>query len=115
MRITPRVRDWLNAEAVARAHDHAHHHDHDHDHDHAHDRNRHDAHIRAYCLTGDKPFAPSSFEAFIELLRGTHGPRLLRVKGIVALADDVPVTAYYYADFSNDPADSCASAGGTPG
>lgn len=33
----------------------------------------------------------------------------------VALADDVPVTAYYYADFSNDPADSCSSAGGTPG
>ena len=92
---TPRVKEWLNAEAVTTAHDHAsHHHDDDHDHDHhdhhhAHDPNRHDAHIRAFCLTGDKPFAPSSFEAFIELLRGTHGPKLLRVKGIVALSDDV--------------------------
>ena len=94
---TPRVKEWLNAEAVTAAHDHASHHhhdDHDHDHDHhhhhhAHDPNRHDAHIRAFCLTGDKPFAPSSFEAFIELLRGTHGPKLLRVKGIVALSDDV--------------------------
>jgi len=94
---TPRVKEWLNAEAVTTAHDHASHHhhdDHDHDHDHhhhhhAHDPNRHDAHIRAFCLTGDKPFAPSSFEAFIELLRGTHGPKLLRVKGIVALSDDV--------------------------
>jgi G3E family GTPase len=85
----PRVKEWLNAESVAAAHDHAHHHRHDdHDHHHTHDRNRHDAHIRAFCLTGDKAFAPSSFEAFIELLRGTHGPRLLRVKGIVALADD---------------------------
>jgi G3E family GTPase len=93
---TLRVKEWLNAEAVTTAHDHASHHhhdDHDHDHDHhhhhAHDPNRHDAHIRAFCLTGDKPFAPSSFEAFIELLRGTHGPKLLRVKGIVALSDDV--------------------------
>lgn len=93
---TPRVKEWLNAEAVTTAHDHTSHHhhdDHDHDHDHhhhhAHDPNRHDAHIRAFCLTGDKPFAPSSFEAFIELLRGTHGPKLLRVKGIVALSDDV--------------------------
>ena len=92
---TPRVKEWLNAEVVTTAHDHAsHHHDDDHDHDHhdhhhAHDPNRHDAHIRAFCLTGDKPFAPSSFEAFIELLRGTHGPKLLRVKGIVALSDDV--------------------------
>ena len=90
---TPRVKEWLNAEAVTTAHDHASHHhhdDHDHDHHHhAHDPNRHDAHIRAFCLTGDKPFAPSSFEAFIELLRGTHGPKLLRVKGIVALSDDV--------------------------
>ena len=94
---TPRVKEWLNAEAVTTAHDHASHHHHDdhdhhqdhHDHHHAHDPNRHDAHIRAFCLTGDKPFAPSSFEAFIELLRGTHGPKLLRVKGIVALSDDV--------------------------
>ena len=90
---TPRVKEWLNAEAVTTAHDHASHHHHDdhdhHHHHHAHDPNRHDAHIRAFCLTGDKPFAPSSFEAFIELLRGTHGPKLLRVKGIVALSDDV--------------------------
>ena len=89
---TPRVKEWLNAEAVAAAEDHAHHdhdrHQHQHDHHQASDPNRHDAHIRAFCLTGDKPFTPSSFEAFIELLRGTHGPRLLRVKGIVALADD---------------------------
>jgi G3E family GTPase len=91
---TPRVRDWLNAEAVEEAdehrrHDHGHRHEHGHhDHEHRHDVNRHDDHIQAFCLTGDEPFTPPSFDIFINLLRHTHGPRLLRVKGIVALSDD---------------------------
>jgi G3E family GTPase len=85
---SPRVRDWLNAEAVEAAHDHAHDHDHHH-HDHHHtDVNRHDDHIQAFCLTGDIPFTPPSFDIFVDLLRHTHGPRLLRVKGVVALSDD---------------------------
>ncbi len=86
---TPRVRDWLNAEAVdtAHDHDHGHHHDHGRHDQHHHDVNRHDSHIQAFCLTGDIPFTPPSFDIFIDLLRHTHGPRLLRVKGIVALSD----------------------------
>ncbi len=80
---TPRVRDWLNAEAVDAAHDH-----HGHGHHHHHDVNRHDDHIQAFCLTGETPFTPPSFDIFIDLLRHTHGPRLLRVKGIVALSDE---------------------------
>jgi G3E family GTPase len=91
---TPRVREWLNAEAVetAEAHDPHDHHDHGHDphrHHHHHDVNRHDDHIQAFCLTGDTPFTPASFDIFVDLLRHTHGPKLLRVKGIVALADDI--------------------------
>ncbi len=83
---TPRVDAWLNARGVLEATDH--HHDHD-DHHHRHaDANRHDAHIRAFCLTSDKPLAPQAFDLFLELLRQAHGPRLLRVKGIVALSDD---------------------------
>ncbi len=99
---TARVREWLNAEAVeARHDDRGHHHGHG---EAAHgeaahgeaahgetahgDVNRHDDHIQAFCLTGDTPFTPASFDIFIDLLRHTHGPRLLRVKGIVALADD---------------------------
>ncbi|MGJ0509997.1 MAG: CobW family GTP-binding protein [Methylocystis sp.] len=92
---SPRVREWLNAEAVDAAHDH---HDHDHDHGAGHDHhghshhhadvNRHDDHIQAFCLTGDQPFTPASFDIFIDLLRHTHGPRLLRVKGVVALSDE---------------------------
>ena len=95
---TPRVREWLNAEAVAEAasnrrrgaHNEPHDSGHRHGsaHQHAHDANRHDDHIRAFCLTGERPFSPDAFEVFIELLRGTHGPRLLRVKGLVALSDD---------------------------
>ncbi|BDV33368.1 ATP-binding protein [Methylocystis iwaonis] len=87
---TPRVRDWLNAEAVDEAHEDGHHHEHGHAHHdhHHHDVNRHDAHIQAFCLTGDEPFTPPSFDIFIDLLRHTHGPRLLRVKGIVALSDE---------------------------
>ena len=104
---TPRVREWLNAEAVEKAesahHHHGHdHHDHDHDHHghdhhghdhhghghHHHDVNRHDDHIQAFCLTGDEPFTPPSFDIFVDLLRHTHGPRLLRVKGLIALSDD---------------------------
>ncbi len=101
---TPRVKEWLNAEAVeaAQAHEHARH-DHGHAHDdehhghehhdethghHGHDANRHDAHIRAFCFSSDTPLTPASFDIFIDLLRHTHGPRMLRVKGIVALADD---------------------------
>ena len=82
---TPRVDSWLNAQAVLSAHDH---HDHGHDHSHA-DVNRHDAHIRAFCLTSEKPLSPAAFDLFLDLLRQAHGPRLLRVKGIVALADDL--------------------------
>lgn len=87
---TPRVREWLSAEAVedALGHgDHGHHHHGREGHGHRHDVNRHDDRIRAFCLTGDTPFTPPSFDIFIDLLRHTHGSRLLRVKGIVALSD----------------------------
>ena len=76
---TPDVRAWLNAEAVAAAHAHAPHH---------HDVNRHDARIRAFCLTSEAALSPSSFDLFVELLRNAHGPSLLRVKGVVAVSDN---------------------------
>ena len=55
---------------------------------HAHDVNRHDAAIRAFSLTSDVPVPRAAFEMFLDLLRGSHGPKLLRLKGLVALADD---------------------------
>ncbi len=85
------VRAWLTAEAVEeaerRAHDHGHHH-HGHGHHHHHDVNRHDASIRAFALATDRPIARGSFEMFLDLLRSAHGPKLLRLKGLVGLADD---------------------------
>ena len=87
---TPDVAGWLHAEAY---HDHHHHgHDHHHHHDgpesqHAHDVNRHDAHIRAFCLTTDDAIPSSAFEMFLSLLRSAHGEKLLRMKGIVKLSE----------------------------
>ncbi len=64
-------------------HDH-HHHDHDH---HAHDH-AHDARVSSFCLVADASLPPASFEMFIDLLRANFGASLLRVKGLVAMADD---------------------------
>jgi G3E family GTPase len=88
---TADVSRWLNAEAVEEApHDHQHHgHDHHRHHGHAHDVNRHDDRIRAHSLRSDQPLDPRGFDLFLNMLREFHGPNLLRVKGIVALSDDV--------------------------
>ncbi len=89
---TADVRKWLNSEAFEQpGHGHAHHHGHDHHahgHHAPHDVNRHDDSIRAFCLRSDARPSPESFQMFLDLLRETNGPSLLRVKGIVALADD---------------------------
>ena len=96
----PDVAQWLKAEAYG---DHGHHHHHDHDHHHhdhhhhdnqnPHDVNRHDAHIRAFCLTTNDAIPSSAFELFLTLLKSAHGDKLLRMKGIVKIAEhpDRPV------------------------
>ena len=103
-RKSPDVRKWLNAEALDEGHEHAeghghaerHVHEHDaaHEHEphgrshHHHDVNRHDARIHAFCLRYAAPMDVGAFDMFLELMRTAHGERLLRMKGIVALADD---------------------------
>ncbi|MGI8569311.1 MAG: CobW family GTP-binding protein [Methylocella sp.] len=92
----PDVRRWLNAEAFAArgADDHSAHvsrHPHgdgSHGEGEKHYVNRHDARIRAFCMRHEAPLAPAALDLFLELLRRAHGPRLLRIKGIVALGDD---------------------------
>ncbi|MGA2637174.1 CobW family GTP-binding protein [Methylocella sp.] len=83
------VRRWLNEEGFESAHDldgdGLDHHEHTHAHQ---DVNRHDARIRAFCMRCETPISSAAFDLFLELLRNAHGPSLLRVKGIVALADD---------------------------
>ncbi|QBR71540.1 GTP-binding protein [Beijerinckiaceae bacterium] len=87
----PDVSRWLNAEAFAAGGTeagHGHHHDGPEEHRESHDLNRHDARIQAFCLRHEPPLPPASLELFLELLRTAHGPKLLRVKGIVSLTDD---------------------------
>ncbi|RDI61971.1 CobW family GTP-binding protein [Microvirga subterranea] len=88
------VREWLKAEAVeeaereSHAHQHGHHHHGHHHHGHHHDVNRHDERIRAFCLTSDQPIRQGTLDMFLDLLRSSQGAKLLRVKGLVALAED---------------------------
>jgi G3E family GTPase len=80
----PDVKRWLAEEAYA------------HDHHHHHDVNRHDDRIRAFALASEKPIPFSAFEMFLDLVRSMHGPDLLRLKGIVKIAEtpDTPVVIH---------------------
>ncbi|MCI0601230.1 MAG: GTP-binding protein [Beijerinckiaceae bacterium] len=90
----PDVRRWLNAEAIEASAPHASDHTHVHQdgaggHHHArHGVNRHGADIRTYCLRHEALLSPFTLDHFLETLRKAQGPKLLRVKGIVALSDD---------------------------
>ncbi|MEM8919598.1 MAG: GTP-binding protein [Pseudomonadota bacterium] len=93
------VRSWLAAEAYE---DHHHHHDHDHDHDHhshdhdhEHDINRHDDRIRSVCMTIDEPLPAKVFDSWLEMLVTFNGVNVLRVKGIINLAElDKPIVIH---------------------
>jgi G3E family GTPase len=86
----PDVKRWLAEEAYADPdHDHHHHHD-DHNRDgDQQDRNRDgdDDHIRAFAIVSDAAVPEATLEMFLDLLRSLHGPNLLRLKGIVRLAE----------------------------
>lgn len=77
------VRRWLGEEAAHEHHHHGHDHDHSHDHDH-----RHDSRVRSYSLVHDGPVPFSAIEMFLDLLRSTHGEKLLRMKGVIELRED---------------------------
>jgi G3E family GTPase len=82
----PDVRRWLAEEAYAAnadAHAHGHHH-------HGEER------IRSLALASDRALPAATFDMFLDLLRGLHGPNLLRVKGIVKIAEapDRPVVIH---------------------
>lgn len=89
----PDVARWLADEAVAAAdgrdHHHPHVHAHDHAHDHGHDHaHRHDSKIRMFTVATGEPIPAATLELFLELLRSAHGPKLLRMKGIVQIAEE---------------------------
>jgi len=70
---------WLRSEAYGEG-------GHDHSHDHPLDRNRHDDHIRAFCLTWERPLDWGRFADWIESLIALHGADLLRIKGLLNVA-----------------------------
>jgi G3E family GTPase len=49
-----------------------------------------------FVLTADEPMPAGTLEMFLELLRATHGGNLLRIKGIVKLAEmpETPVVVH---------------------
>ncbi len=98
---SPDVARWLNAElligatgaqkATAQAHEHSHSACESHSHEPVANKsevNRHGNSIRSFCLVSDAPLPLSALDLFLEMLRSAHGPNLLRVKGVIALADD---------------------------
>lgn len=80
---TADVRRWLGEEA--RHAEHHHHHD---DHDHHHHDHRHDDRVKSFTLVHEAPVPFSAIEMFLDLLRSTHGEKLLRMKGIIEIAED---------------------------
>ncbi len=97
------VTRWLAEEAyaaaeAAKADAHQHRHDHD--------PNRHDARIRAFSLASDTAIGASTLELFLELLRSLHGPNLLRMKGIIKVAEmpDTPVVIHGVQHVLHPPA-----------
>jgi G3E family GTPase len=89
------MRAWLNAAAYEQpkagahaGHDHHSHGDHDHnddDHDHHH---LHDRDIASFCFTRDAPIPREALRLLLDALQQNLGPNLLRVKGIVNVAEE---------------------------
>jgi G3E family GTPase len=100
-RKSPDVRRWLALEVYQAAEHDAHH-----GHAHRQDPNRHDAHIRAFALDTDQALSASAVDMFFDLLRSVHGPNLLRVKGVVRLAEspDAPLVIHGVQHVFHPPA-----------
>ena len=85
----------LKAEAYGEPHGHGHGtagHGHTHQHN---DVNRHDAHIKALCLTIDEPIRGDALDRWLEVLLLFRGADFLRTKGIINVVDyDGPVVIH---------------------
>jgi G3E family GTPase len=99
----PDVKRWLAAAAVEAA-EHAHHHHDDGDPDHRH--HHHDDRVRVFTLASEAAIPAATLESFLDLLRSIHGAKLLRLKGIVQLAEepDQPVVLHAVQHVMHPPA-----------
>jgi G3E family GTPase len=110
---SPDVQRWLKAEAYDEAAPHDHHYDHGHgdDHEHGHERpqghdvNRHGDHIRAFCVTYDRPLDWERFNDWLEMLITVYGADILRLKGLLNVAGvDHPVVIHGVQHLFHPPA-----------
>ncbi len=111
---SPDVERWLHDEAYghgagggdhAHGHDHGHGDGHDHGDQHAHDVNRHDDQISSFCVTYDKPLRLDALEQWFDTIMMLKGPDLLRIKGIVNVAEmDKPVVVHGVQHVFHPPA-----------
>ncbi len=86
------VRAWLNVEAYGKQNGHGHHHKHDehsHDHEHRHrDHGLHDGDIASFCLIREQPIPLEALRLLLDTIQQNLGPNLLRVKGIIHVAEE---------------------------
>jgi G3E family GTPase len=82
-------RPWLNAQAYAHSHDHDHA-GHDHEgQDHAdHHHHLHDNDIASFCFIRDEPIPREALRFLLDALQQNLGANLLRVKGIIHVAEE---------------------------
>jgi G3E family GTPase len=82
-------RPWLNLDAYAHPHD-DHHDDHAHDQDHAHDHGHHwrERQIESFTLIRDEPLTRDAVQFLLDGITQNLGPSLLRVKGLVNVAEE---------------------------
>jgi G3E family GTPase len=73
------VRNWLKAEAYEAGERHRHEH---------HDVTRHDDRIRSFALADERPISPADLICSWRSFSHSHGANMLRMKGIVKVADD---------------------------
>lgn len=105
----PDVERWLRDEAYgegdAEKSGHGHAHGHDHSHEHGHDVNRHNDEITAFCVTYDEPLRLDALEQWFDTIMMLKGPDLLRIKGIVNVAEmDKPVVVHGVQHVFHPPA-----------
>jgi len=85
------ARAWLNAAAYDSrdGHDHAHDDHADHDHGaHGHHHGLHDRDIASFCFVRDNPISREALRLLLDALQQNLGANLLRVKGIVHVAEE---------------------------
>ena len=90
------VERWLGEGAF---HDAAHAHGHDGG---GRDVNRHDAHVRAFCLRRAEPVSSAGLMAWLNLLAGLKGANLLRVKALVNV-EGQPVAVHAVQTVIHEP------------